>query len=184
MTHFTKKLFVFFIAGLYMITCSGSEETNTALDFSGTASLQKLIGQADYETILTAIAEKKGKVVLLNMWATWCDPCVEEFPDIVMLYNKYKDQGLDVVTVSHDFVESIADSFLILQKADFTNYMKEIAQDGNDFIIGIDNDWYGALPATWLFDRDGNRQYFIEEQFYTDKLEAKIVELLKKQPNF
>jgi len=180
MTQITKNLLVFFIAGLYLITCRGGGEANTAMDPSDIASLQKLIGQADYETILEAIAEKKGKVVLLNMWATWCDPCVEEFPDIVMLYNKYKDQGLDVVTVSHDFDESFADSFLIAQNADFTNYMKEIAQDGNDFIIGIDNDWYGALPATWLFDRDGNRQYFVEEQFYTDKLEAKIVELLKK----
>ncbi len=176
----TRKLLVFFTAGLYLITCSGNGEANIAMDSSGTASLQKLIGQADDKTILKAISEKKGKVVLLNMWATWCEPCVDEFPDIVMLYNKYKDQGLDVVTVSHDFVESFADSFLITQKADFTNYIKEIAQDGNDFIIGIDNDWYGALPATWLFDRNGERRYFIEGQFFTDELEAKIVELLQK----
>ena len=180
MKHITKKLLIIFIAGLFLISCRGGEETNATIESPDNDSLKQLIGQADFETILTAIAEKKGKVVLLNMWATWCEPCVDEFPDIVMLYNKYKDQGLDVVTVSHDFVESFADSFLIAQKADFTNYMKEIAQDGNDFIVGIDNDWYGALPATWLFDREGNRQYFVEEQFYTDKLEAKIIELLKK----
>ena len=180
MTHFIKKLLLIIIAGLYLITCSGGENTDTAMESSDYGSLKHLIGQADFETILTAIAEKKGKVVLLNMWATWCEPCVDEFPDIVMLYNKYKDQGFDVVTVSHDFVESFADSFLVAQNADFTNYMKEIEQDGNDFIIGIDKDWYGALPATWLFDREGNRQYFVEEQFYTDKLEAKIIELLKR----
>ena len=175
----TKKLLVFFIAGLYLITCSGNEEANIAMDSSSTVSLQKLIGQADDKMILKTISEKKGKVVLLNMWATWCEPCVEEFPDIIMLNNKYKDQGLDVITVSHDFVESLADSFLIAQKADFTNYMKDIAQDGNDFIKGIDNDWYGALPATWLFDRNGERRYFIEGQFFTDELEAMIVELLQ-----
>src|SRR5689334_22084768 len=55
-----------------------------------------------------AVAARKGKVVLVNFWATWCIPCVEEFPDLVRLHNKYKAQGLDFVPVSVDMARDVA----------------------------------------------------------------------------
>lgn len=165
---------------LFLVSCGKSDNTEPGNSETGSATFQYLLGEATAETIVNAVAERKGKVVLLNMWATWCQPCVDEFPDIVMLQNKYKDEGLEVIAVSHDFVASFADSFLVAHKADFTNYLKDFNQDGNDFILGVDKDWYGALPATWLYDRNGVRQFFLEEQFVTEELEKKIVELLKQ----
>lgn len=180
LVYLRQNLLVFISAFLCAISCSESD--NSARIDSGfkDKSFEYLIGEADSQTVLDALADKKGKVVLLNMWATWCQPCVEEFPDIVSLYNKYKDRGLDVITVSHDFVPSLADSFLIAQKADFTNYLIDFNQDGHYFIVGIDENWYGALPATWLFDRNGQRQFFVEERFNSEELEQKIVEMLAK----
>src|SRR4051794_40155335 len=57
--------------------------------------------------IQSLIAKNKGKVVLLNFWATWCPPCAEEFPALVKAYTAYKAKGLEVIAISlNDFSET------------------------------------------------------------------------------
>lgn len=180
MINILRTLRMSVLIGIFLLSCEGTENSELVdLEFDANV-LTKLKAEADAETVMKAVADKKGSVVLLNMWATWCEPCVEEFPDIIMLHNKYKDKGLEVITVSFDFVPSVADSFLAAQKTNFTNYLKSQEQDEHYFIIGIDEDWYGALPATWLFDRNGERRYLVQDRFETEELEKKIVELLEK----
>src|SRR5687768_14180878 len=65
---------------------------------SGAGNVQAVDGKA----LKRAIEEQKGKVVVVNYWATWCAPCVEEFPDLVKLQNSYRDKGLVVIGVSMD----------------------------------------------------------------------------------
>ena len=56
--------------------------------------------------MLKAILRKKrGKVVLINLWATWCVPCREEFPDLIRLYGKYQARGLELILISVDDAE-------------------------------------------------------------------------------
>jgi len=174
-----RKSLICILLGTFLFACSG--KNNPA--FNGNAakgSAKYLMVEADVVTVKKAIAEKKGKIVLLNMWATWCRPCVEEFPYIITLYNKYKDKGLDVITISFDFEAPVAISFLEKQKADFTNFLKNPQQDENDFINGIDEEWMGAIPATWLYDRNGGSQFFEMGRFNPEELENKIIELLQK----
>jgi len=174
-----RKLLMTILAGVFLFACSG-KNNSASNENVPKGSAKNLMAEADAATVKKAIGERKGNVVLLNMWATWCSPCVEEFPNIITLYNKYKDKGLDVITVSFDFETPPADSFLVQQKADFTNFFKDPQQDENDFIIGIDKEWLGAIPATWLYDRDGERQFFQMERFDMEELEKKIIELLEK----
>ena len=93
-------------------------------------------------------------------------------------FEKYKDKGLEVITVSFDLDLNAAENFLTGQTTGFINYIKDEEQDEGEFIMDLDPEWLGALPATWLFDKEGNKKYFHMEQFIREELETKIVELL------
>jgi thiol-disulfide isomerase/thioredoxin len=101
---------------------------------------------------------KKGKVLLINFWATWCKPCVKEFPDLVKLYNNYKDKGFEIVFVSVDVPEDIEPKvipFLRKQGVDFLTYYNKFDRP-EDLINYIDKNWEGAIPSTYIYDKDGN----------------------------
>ena len=100
--------------------------------------------------------QHRGRVMLVNFWATWCVPCREEFPGLVRLYRNYHDQGLSVVAISMDEPESVpaVRDFLAEQHAPFGSYR----QNFHDFVALVDSinpRWGGGIPATFVFDRDG-----------------------------
>ena len=99
----------------------------------------------------------KDKVTLVNFWATWCKPCVEEFPRLVKLYNNYKDRGLDIVFISVDVpedVESKVVPFLKKQGVDFVSYFNKFDKP-EELINYIDKNWEGAIPSTYIYDKEG-----------------------------
>ena len=79
----------------------------------------------DEKKLAEMIAAHKGKVVFVDYWATWCEPCVEYFPHTVEMHRKYKDQGLATIAVSFDEPEeeATAREFLARQGADFENLL-------------------------------------------------------------
>lgn len=139
----------------------------------------ELLTDIPSEEIDTIIAKHNadGKVVLVNIWATWCGPCVEEFPDIVELKHKYKDQ-LEVVFISADFPEDRerALQFLKDQKVTWETYMKT----GKDepFINAISSDWTGALPFTKIYSKDGQITSYWENKASFEMFENAILEAL------
>ncbi len=168
-----KKWLLFFPVFVVMAAC-GSQDT-------ARAPLYEVV-IADADIVKKTIADKKGDVVLVNFWATWCEPCTEEFPEMVMLYNKYKNDGLDVITISYDFedqIESQVVPYLMREKAEFTNLIQGEDVVDQDFLLAIDPGLRGVLPTTLLFDRGGTRQHIIFGQFETDDLEKNIIELLE-----
>jgi thiol-disulfide isomerase/thioredoxin len=102
------------------------------------------------------IAGAKGRVVLVDFWATWCDPCRAEMPQLVRLAARYQARGLQLATVSCDEPEQEAGAAAFLQKngAPAPQYVKHAAND-EKFIDSIDPKWSGALPALFLYDRQG-----------------------------
>ncbi|MDX1617149.1 MAG: TlpA disulfide reductase family protein [Balneolaceae bacterium] len=93
------------------------------------------------------------KAVLVNIWATWCGPCKEEFPHIVKLQRKY-DNRLKVIFISTDFNRADAIDFLREHGVDWTTYYKT----GKDqrFINAVSDKWTGAMPFTKIIDKEGN----------------------------
>jgi thiol-disulfide isomerase/thioredoxin len=113
---------------------------------------------------LTAIDEirkikdnNKGKVLLINFWATWCKPCVKEFPELVKLYNNYKDKGFEIVFISVDVPEDVNSKvvpFLKKQNVDFVSYYNKFEKP-DELINYIDKNWEGAIPSTYIYDKEG-----------------------------
>jgi len=105
------------------------------------------------------LASHKGHPVVVNMWATWCDPCREEFPDLVRLHRELDGRGLQVVAISMDMGSALDSSvipFLKAQGAAFATYIRDgTVENDEDFINAVDPEWSGALPATFVYDRDG-----------------------------
>jgi thiol-disulfide isomerase/thioredoxin len=136
---------------------------------------------ATSKSILQAVREPGAKVVVVNMWATWCGPCREEFPEIVKLAKEYRDRGLRVVFVSWDDDEAVAQRFLAQQGVDFPCYIKANSERDPDFINAIDPRWTGAFPATMIYDGSGKLRAFWEGAESYTTFEKAISDVLNQQ---
>jgi len=105
--------------------------------------------------VLQATRDPAAKVVLVNMWASWCGPCRMEFPDLVKLKRDYESRGLKVVFVSWDDTPEIAAKFLAKQGVTTPAFIKSNAQGDQDFINNISPKLTGAIPATLIYDSTG-----------------------------
>jgi thiol-disulfide isomerase/thioredoxin len=104
---------------------------------------------------------KDTRPLLVNFWATWCDSCREEFPDLVKIDNDYRTKGLNFVAVSLDEVTEIkteVPKFLQSMNATMPNVLLNII-DPEPAIHFVDAMWDGQLPATFLYDKEGKVVY-------------------------
>jgi thiol-disulfide isomerase/thioredoxin len=125
--------------------------------------------------ILRAVRASSSRAVLVNIWATWCLPCREEFPDLVRLSKNYKAGGLKVIFVSGDFdsQRSQVIEFLAAHGVNGDTYLK--AGRDEEFIDAFNPDWSGALPATFIYDRTGSLRPSILERASYEDLEKRVV---------
>ena len=114
----------------------------------------------------------KGKVVLIDFWASWCAPCRASIPGIKKLYTKYKSQGFEVFAVSLDTKKQ---DWLKAVAQDKTNYTQVFAKGG---FYSPTSDAYGVnqMPNSFLLDKAGK---VVAVDLTGDQLENKIKELLK-----
>ncbi len=129
------------------------------------------------------VAARSGHVLVVNMWATWCQPCREEFPDLVRLHDELASRGLDLVAVSLDTAADAGTSvvpFLEKQGARFPVYIKKAGGD-DEFIDSVDPGWSGALPATFVYDAKGRLVRSIQGPTTFAKLQAIVEPLLGRK---
>lgn len=115
-----------------------------------------------------------GKVRLINFWATWCGPCVAEFPDFVIIDRMYRGRSFELITVNLDKQarKGEALSFLKKQEASNKNYIFN-DDDVYKLIDAVDADWQGNIPFTLLIEPGG--KIIMKKQDMIDPLEMKKV---------
>ena len=119
-----------------------------------------------------ALADFKGKIVLIDFWATWCGPCVAELPNVLAAYDKFHGKGFEIIGISLD------------QKLDaLTGFIKEKNMKWPQYFDGLGwknklSEQYGiqSIPATFLLDGEGK---IIAKNLRGPALDAKLAELLK-----
>lgn len=118
---------------------------------------QELVPLNNLDEVVKLKESKKGKVLLVNFWATWCIPCVKEFPDLVKLQNEYKEKGFEIIFISVDApedAESKVKPFLTKNGVEFISYYNNF-QNVEELLDYIDKEWSGAIPATYIYNREG-----------------------------
>jgi peroxiredoxin len=111
---------------------------------------------------LAALAKNDStKLRLINAWATWCGPCVVEFPELVTIHRMYRGRAFEVVTVSADPAQLRADvvKFLKDKQASTRNYLAADSDDRDAMINAVDAEWQGELPHTLLVAPGGRVVY-------------------------
>jgi thiol-disulfide isomerase/thioredoxin len=110
---------------------------------------------ASLEAVWKEIKRPGAEVVVVNIWATWCEPCKEEMPDLLRAHREHKDRGVRLVLISADpqAARPAVARFLGSLGVDFPSFLK--VGDDMQFIDGLSPKWDGTLPATLLFDGRG-----------------------------
>ncbi len=146
-------------------------------------SLSQQVRTIDQDALDSLIMNRNGKVLLLNVWATWCEPCKEEFPELVRLSTSFPAAAFEIAAVSVDYPDEIETKilpFLKILSVPFPVYVSSIASQ-DSFINSLHSSWSGAIPATFMYDSRGNQQqFFTGKKTYTQFREA--VEGLLEKP--
>lgn len=131
------------------------------------------------QALLKIVRDSGAKVVLVNVWATWCGPCREELPDLVRLARDYETKRLKVLLVSADMESDLPQvkKFLAEHGVDFPAYLQ--AQKDQEFIDAINPHWTGAIPATFIYDGTGKLHEFWEGSASYATFEQKVQQVLK-----
>jgi thiol-disulfide isomerase/thioredoxin len=140
-----------------------------------------LIDKQDYQKLLE---QYHGKSLLVTFWATWCEPCRDEYPMLNELAKQYAPQGLKVVGVSMDDDGDLIlmRRFLARYKPIFPNYRKKGGEE-ELFRQGVLPGWNGTLPVSVFYGKDGRQVGHVIGEGTRDTYEAAIRTLLASGSN-
>jgi len=173
--------------GLFQISYGQKASTTAVIaNADGTTPVVKPVVRANPSAVkqidivgLKKLVKGTGRPLLINFWATWCPPCVEEFPDLVKIDADYHGK-LDVITVSLDDLAEIdrdVPKFLADMKAEMPAYLLH-TKDESTAIRLIAKDWAGNLPMTVLYDGTGAVAYMRNGKIRVQPLRDNIDKLL------
>jgi thiol-disulfide isomerase/thioredoxin len=154
-----RTLAIHMLAGGALVVLSGAAATPAAKPASPAAP--PIVPVTGSQLRARAVAPG-ARATLVNVWATWCVPCREEFPALLAATRAHRAEGLRVLLVSADFHDQLpaVRKFLVKYGVTDTCYLKT----GPDmaFIDTLAREWSGAMPATLVYDASGRRTAFWE----------------------
>jgi len=157
------------LAGLAAVNSPGIRPTTAkaaALPAAAAADLgdPPLIDITGYNDLL---AHSRGRAVMVNFWATWCEPCRNEYPMVIELSKEYAPQGLTVIGITLDDTADVGTvrRFLAQMRPDFPNFRERPGIDTDAFYRAVNPEWHGTMPETSFYARDGHlARYFVGDR--------------------
>lgn len=119
------------------------------------------------------ITQYKGKVVIVNFWATWCPPCRAETPALVRISQELKPVGLEVLGVSMD--QAANSKILEFSREYKIPYLLARGAEMREYSLGI------ALPTTLIYDRNGNLAMTVEGAIHEESFKSALLKLLEEK---
>ncbi|RYE24784.1 MAG: redoxin domain-containing protein [Sphingobacteriales bacterium] len=114
------------------------------------------------ETLMQRV-NNNDTIYVVNFWATWCGPCVQELPEFAKLEDHYKGQPVKILLVSLDFKEAVPKIPLFIKRKKLTSEVAWLNEtNANKFIPKIDDRWQGSIPATLIVSGKHNYKNFFE----------------------
>lgn len=173
----SARTVILLLLGTILLFCGDGRAQGQTPQAKPNTADPAVIDLSDYQKLLE---KHRGKPLLVNFWATWCEPCRDEFPMLNELARTYGPKGLHVMGVSldEDVDINLVRRFLARMSPVFSNYRKNPGKD-QDFINGVDVKWSGALPATFFYDRDGRMTASLVGEHQRPEFEENIQRLLR-----
>ena len=144
-----------------------------SLSFGQTGQKAPSLVIKDLEGRTFRLSDYKGKVVLINFWATWCPPCRAEMPDLIKMQREYRGRGLQVIGITYP-PQTAGEVRRFIRKLR-VNYPVAIGTKETKALF----DQGETLPVTVIIDREGNFREVIEDILLPQEFEQKIKPLLK-----
>jgi len=148
----------------------------------GEAQTPEIIKLADLQRIMNSTTDT---TYVVNFWATWCVPCVKEFPSFEKFAKEHRNEKVKVVMISLDFKKNYSDALLPFIKKhsiDGSVYLLD-EPDYNSWINKINPDWQGEIPVTFMFNNAKKQRAFFPHDFTPESLEKAYSERLSGDSN-
>ena len=153
------------------------KEASVVKELAGWKKEEVTLETIDDQGIKDLIANKTNKVRLINVWATWCGPCVGELPEFVKINHMFKRRDFEFITISADKPDK-KDRALAILKNNYVSAKNYIfnSEDIYKLIELIDPKWQGALPYTMIIEPDGKILYAKQAGIKPLEIKRTIVE--------
>lgn len=128
-----------------------------------------------FNDIQPRLSTTSDTIYVVNLWATWCAPCVAELPAFEKLNKKFRNQKIKVLLISLDMPRQIERALIpFIEKNKIQSEVVVLDDpDSNNWINKISPEWSGAIPATIIFDK--NKRKFYERTFTFEELENEVL---------
>ena len=131
--------------------CGKEPEAQT--DAASAPSIQVI----DTPGLVQALERGRGRVVVLNLWATWCPPCVEEMPHFAAFHRRYAPKGVKLLSVSVDHPDTLEDRVRPFAREHNLPFGVLVVDERSPEALGraLNVEWGGSVPVTFVFDKKG-----------------------------
>ena len=144
------------------------------VSFSAYPQQSSAVKVKNFEQLKPLLHQQNDTLYVVNFWATWCAPCIQEVPYFEQIGQKYKDKKVKVLMVSMDFPNQVESRLIpFIEKQNMKNEVILLDDPRqNKWIPQVDEEWTGAIPATLIYRK--NERNFYQKEFSFEELDKLI----------